>query len=119
MDDQRVNRTGSRLNTLRIILAVCFVVSGCEHRPPDFKIPMEGVDVGFGGGTGSCKIEGNKAHIEVGSSKYDIAIQDGKVTVNGRDLGTAVKGDTVIASEDNIFITSTPLFPRQKINPTH
>jgi hypothetical protein len=96
---------------LRIAVLVCLAVAGCGRK---HTIPgIEGVRVGFGGNTGHAKVIGNTTHIEVGAAKYEITVQNGKLTINGRDYGNVTKGDRVIATEREIFINDRAASPRE------
>jgi hypothetical protein len=78
---------------------------GCEGRA---ITDLNGVRITAHGSPDQVNVVDDSAKIKVGEKEYAVAVENGKLSVNGNDYGPIAKGDQVSIADGNITINGNP-----------
>jgi hypothetical protein len=91
-----------------LVFGLC--MAGC--REDRVTTALGGVNISFDADAQLVKVVDDNAHVELGSDKYDLSVQKGTLTINGREYGPVAEGDDVWVSGTQVTIngkTARPL----------
>jgi hypothetical protein len=92
-----------------LLLFVCgLCIVGCQDRA---TTTLGGANITFNGTPDVMKVVDDTAQVEIGTAKYDVAVQNGRLKVNGRDYGQVAADDEVKVSDGKVTINGRQAMP--------
>jgi hypothetical protein len=92
-----------------IAVVICSLgIAGCQYQT---ETTLGGVDFSIVGAPHELKVVDDTATVLVGSNKYDLAVQNGNLTINGQDFGSVASGDKVTIHAGVVTINGKPVGP--------
>ena len=96
-----------RCLTMLLLGLICVAV-GCQDR---VIAVLGGVQVTAVGSPSQITLVDDTAKINVGEREYAVAVENGKLFINGKDYGLATQGDEIIITNDQITINGKAAKP--------
>ncbi len=90
-----------------LVFGLC--LAGC--REDRLTTALGGVNISFDRNAQVVKVVDDTAHVELGLDKYDLSMQKGTLTINGREYGPVAEGDDVWVSKTRVTINGNPARP--------